>query len=211
MKSDKLIIKQKEEGKLEKIKSKYILKNVLYNLEEKKLFYIIKYNKNIKKRIDISINDYKNYSDIIEIEIKVKKVSNDKANFINFQQKEKEFYHIYFNNNKAEITRNYINKNENVNIIKIIIDHQVISFRELFSYCKCIESINFKKFYKDSINNMSAMFYGCSSLKELNLNNFNTINVTNMSTMFYGCSSIKEINLNNFNTNKVVYSLNFHH
>ena len=83
--------------------------------------------------------------------------------------------------------------------IKIIIDYQVQSFKKLFNYCKCIESINYKKFYRNNITDMSWMFYGCSSLKELNLNNFNTNNVTNMSCMFDGCSSLKELNLNNFN------------
>ena len=68
--------------------------------------------------------------------------------------------------------------------IKIIIDYQVKSFKELFSGCYYIESINFKKFYRNNITDMSYMFAGCSSLKELNLNNFNTNNVTNMSDMF---------------------------
>ena len=58
-----------------------------------------------------------------------------------------------------------------------------------------MEYINFKKFYRNNITDMSWMFYGCSSLKELNLTNFNTNNVTNMSSMFYGCSSLKKINL----------------
>ena len=68
--------------------------------------------------------------------------------------------------------------------IKIIIDYQVKSFKELFSWCECIDSIYFKKFYRN-INGMSWMFRGCSSLKELNLNNFNTKNVTNMGCMFF--------------------------
>ena len=72
--------------------------------------------------------------------------------------------------------------------IKIIIDYPVKSFKGLFSWCECIESINFKKFYRDNITDMSFMFDGCSSLKELNLNNFNTNNVKYMRWMFSGCS-----------------------
>ena len=105
------------------------------------------------------------------------------------------YYHIYFNDNKEEIKRNYFNKNDNVSKIKIIIDYQVKSFEELFYYCECIEYINFKKFYRNNINNMGSMFWECSSLKELNLSNFNTNNVTNMEGMFYECSSLKELNL----------------
>ena len=77
----------------------------------------------------------------------------------------------------------YIEEEDKVTRIKIIIDYQVKSFKELFIDCRCIESINFKKFYR---NNMSGMFSWCSSVKELNLTNFNTDNVSDMSLMFRG-------------------------
>ena len=64
--------------------------------------------------------------------------------------------------------------------VKIIIDYQVKSFNGLFYKCDCIESINFKKFYRNNITDMSFMFSECSSLKVLYLNNFNTNNVINM-------------------------------
>ena len=162
--------------------------------------------------MNISIKDYKEYSEIyssIEIEIKLKKErygefininnENEKYYHIYFNDNKEEikrnylnenemYYHIYFNDNKEEIKRNYFNKNDNVSKIKIIIDYQVKSFGYLFFDCGCIEYICFKKFYRNNINNMEGMFYGCSSLKELNLSNFNTNNVTNMYEMFYGCS-----------------------
>ena len=72
-----LLIKEKEKGKLEKINSKYILKIILENLENKKLLYIIKYNKKIKKRIGININNYKKYSEkYSSIEIEIKQINN---------------------------------------------------------------------------------------------------------------------------------------
>ena len=70
--------------------------------------------------------------------------------------------------------------NEKVQMIKIIIDYQVNSFKELFYYCDCIDSIFFKKFNRINIIDMSEMFDGCLSLKELNLSNFNTNNVNDM-------------------------------
>ena len=76
---------------------------------------------------------------------------------------------------------------DNVPKIPIIIDYQIKSFSELFFYCKCIESIEFKKFCRNNITYMRSMFGGCSLLKELNLNNFNTNNVTNMNYMFSRC------------------------
>ena len=53
----------KFKDKFERVKSKYILKKIFNNLEKKKLLEIIKYNKNIKKRINININDYRDYSE----------------------------------------------------------------------------------------------------------------------------------------------------
>ena len=61
-----------------------------------KSFKIIKYNKLIQDKLDISIIDYKNYYEQIEIEITP--INVDKKNyFINGQYKS--YYHIYFNNN----------------------------------------------------------------------------------------------------------------
>ena len=212
MESSKNISKEKEENnqiksnnQLENIKSKYILEKVFDNLEKKRILNMVKYNKNLMKRINIDINDYKEYSEkysSIEIEIKTK--NNEYCKFINLKKEEEKFYHIYFNNNSKEIKRNYINKNEKIEIIKIIIVYQITSLENLFENCFCIEHIYFKKFYRNNITNMCSMFYRCSSLKELNLDNFNTNNVTDMCSMFYGCSSLKELNISNFNTNKVI-------
>ena len=185
------------------IKSKYILQKFFKYLLKKKLLDIIKYNKNIKSRINISINDYKEYSGIYSsIEIEIKPIINEYDTFININEDNDEYYHIYFNDNKEEIKRNYLNENDNVSKFKIIIDYQIKSFKKLFYNCECIEYIYFKKFYRNNINNMGYMFNGCSSLKELNISNFNTNNVTNMAGMFSGCSSLEELNLSNFNTNK---------
>ena len=187
---------------LNNLKSDYFLQLPPNNLMKKKSLDIIKYNKNIKDRI--SIKDYKEYSEIYSsIEIEIKPVNNKYGKFININKEDEIYYHIYFNNNKEEIKRNYLNENENIEKIKIIIDYQIKSFKELFYYCECIEYMCFNKFYRNNINNMEEMFSGCSSLKDLNLSNFNTDNVTDMGFMFSECSSLKELNLSNFNTNNV--------
>ena len=186
------------------LKSDFFLRKLFNNLLRKKSLNIIKYNNNIKERINISIKDYKKYSELYSsIEIELKPVKNEYGKFIEMNEENKKYFHIYFNDNKEEIKRNYLNENDNVEKLKIIIDYQIKSFIGLFKECKCIEYIYFKKFYRINITNMRYMFYGCSSLKELNLSNFNTNNVTNMWDMFYGCSSLKELNLSNFNTNNV--------
>ena len=95
------------------------------------------------------------------------------SEFIRINEEDKEHYHIYFNDNKEnEIKSNSINENDNVSKIDIIIDYPVKSFYQLFSYCGCIESVRFKKFYRNNVTNMSCMFFACNLLKELNFNNF---------------------------------------
>ena len=154
--------------------------------------------------MNLNLNDYKDYSEkYSSIEIEIKPAKDKYGNFIKINKENEIYYHIYFENNKEEIKRNYLNENENIGIIKIIIDYQIKSFEKLFYNCECIEYICFKKFCRNNINNMGLMFDGSSSLKELNLSNFNTNNVTNMGLMFCGCSSLKELNLSNFNTNNV--------
>ena len=175
-------------------------------MKKNKSLEIVKYNKKLQKRLNLSISDYKEFSQLYSsIEIELNIINNNKFNkFINFPGEDKEYYHIYFDNSKKEIKRNYFEENEKIKKIKIIINYRVKSFRELFANCKCINSITFKKFCRNNIINMSFMFDGCSSLKELNLNNFNTNNVIDMNYMFYKCSSLKQLNLNNFNTNNVI-------
>ena len=187
--------------KLRNIKSDYFIQKLFDYLHKGKSLKVIKYNKSIQEIVNININDYKNYYEQIEIEIIP--IENKYGKFINIKE-DKEYYHIFYNDNyEEEIKSIDLNENDKVSKINIIIDNQVKSFFKLFSECYCIESIHFKRFYRNNITNMSWMFSWCSSLKELNLNHFNTDNVTDMIGMFNGCSSLKELNLNNFNTNNV--------
>ena len=84
-------------NKLNNIKNKYFLQLIVNNLEKGKFLSIVKYNKVIKKRLNININDYKEYS---KIEIKIKPEYNKKGQFINIKREDKKYYHVYFNNNK---------------------------------------------------------------------------------------------------------------
>ena len=169
------------------LKNDYFLRIIFDNLQKKKMLNIIKYNKKIQKRININNNDFKEYSEIYSsIELEIIPINNKSGIFINIKKEDEKYYHIYFNN-KEEIKRNYIKQNENINKITIIINNQIKSFSGLFCYCECIESMYFKKFYRNNINNMNDMFYGCSSLKEINLSNFNTNNVINMNYHNPGC------------------------
>ena len=140
MESGNLISKVKVEknqlksiDKFNNIKSKYILEKVFNNLKNGKTLNIVKYNENIKKRINININDYKEYSEkYSSIEIEIKPVSNKYGKVINIKKEEEIYYHIYFNNNKKEVKRNFIDKNAQIKVIKIVINYQIKSFEELF-------------------------------------------------------------------------------
>ena len=84
----------------ENIKSLHILKKILEKFSEYQLLKIIKYNKKAQKRLNLSTNDYINYSLII---IEITPSKDKKGKFINLKKEEESFYHIYFNDSKAEI------------------------------------------------------------------------------------------------------------
>jgi len=194
----------KSKNKFINIKSNYILKKLFDYVQKRISLKIIKCNNNIQKRLNININNYKDFSEkFTSIELEIIPNQNKYEPFIQIKEEDDKYFHIYYNDNKEEIKQNELNGEDNVSKINIIIDYQINSFNGLFIDCKCIESIYFKKFYRNNITDMSSMFSGCSSLKELNLSNFNTNNVTDMSFMFNECPLLKELNLSNFNTNNV--------
>ena len=195
---------KKSKVDFENLKSNFIIKKIFNYMRKNKPFKIMKYNKKLQKRLNLSINDYKECNQLYtNIEIELKFVNNKYGNFINIPKNDKKYYHIYFDNSNEEINRDYLNENDKVKTINIIIDYQVLSLKKLFYKCKFIYSIFFKKFFRINISDMSYMFYECSSLRELNLSNLNTNNVTNMSCMFSKCSLLQKLNLSNFNTNNV--------
>ena len=140
-----------QEFRLNEIRSKYVLKQIVDNITKDKLLRLINFNKTLQKKLDISINDFKKYYEEIEIELIPIKAEN-KNKFINIDAENKSYYHIYFNDNKKEINKDYINRNDQVSIIKIIIDYPVESFAKLFCGCECVEYIYFRKFYRNNIN-----------------------------------------------------------
>ena len=154
----------------------------------------------------MTIDNYKEFSEkYSSIQIELIPTKNIYGEFINIRDENKLYYHIYFNNKKEEIKRTFIIKDDNIEKIHIIIDYQVTSFENLFRGISCIESIDFKKFYRNNIDNMSCMFFGCK-LKKLNLSNFITNNVVDMINMFFNCTSMKDLKVSNFNTDNVKYT-----
>ena len=192
---------KKPKHQLDNIKSYYFIHNIFDNIVLHRTLEIVKCNKKLQKKLNINIKNYQIYSGIYTtIEIEIIPAKNKYGQFINIDKDEDIYYDIYFNDDKTKIKRTFINKEDNVSKINIIIGINVFFFDKLFENCECIESINFKKFSRTTIYSMDSMFKGCSSLKELKLSKFNTYNVLSMEKMFKGCSSLKELNLSNFNT-----------
>ena len=207
---DEKMKQDKTKTAFDDLKCNYILQDILSHMKKTKYFEIIKYNKKLQNRINLSFKDYKDYcqlyTDIIVELTPLPFVYKYGGRFINIWDEQKKYFHIYFDDSNEEIKRNYIEKSENIKKIKIVINYQVKSFKELFAHVNtgdCIGSIVFKKFYRTNITDMSRMFYYRGELKEIDFSNFNTDNVTDMSQMFIGCFSLKELNLSNFNTNNV--------
>ena len=49
---------------MEKVKSKYILKSLLSLIKNKLLLSLLSYNKNLQTKLDITLQDYKNASNV---------------------------------------------------------------------------------------------------------------------------------------------------
>ena len=90
---------------LDNIKSKYILKIIFDMMGKKESLNMIKYNKRIQTRLNININDYKEYSQTFSpIEIELIPLKNEYGAFVNIEKNES-YYHIYFNDEKKETKR----------------------------------------------------------------------------------------------------------
>ena len=139
-KGDKLITNNNK-NYLKKIKSEYFLEKLFFSLSKKKLLNIIKYNKQTQNILDINIKYYKKYYEIYSpIEIEIIPVKDMYGKFVNNYIFER-YYHIYFNDCKEEVHKNFITENDKVEKIKIIIDHNILHFNDLFAECSCIQSI----------------------------------------------------------------------
>ena len=105
----KEINEMKSNNIFKKFQNDYFLQKLFNHLLKKKSLDIIKYNKSIKNRLNISIKDYKEYSELYSsIELELKPVNNKYGRFIHIHKKDQKIYHIYFDNNKEEIKRNYL-------------------------------------------------------------------------------------------------------
>ena len=209
------------------VSNKFTLQKIFNNLSPIILLNMIRYNNNLKKSLNKTIDDYKKNSSIIIEIVPFLKYENYTKGLIVINC-DKKYCHVYFNDSKEEIKRNYFTNNDNVQKIKIVLDYGIQSLNRIFRQWTCIkrvdfikfnrinisklnnlfegssvEEINFYDFPENSVTDMSYMFYYCTKLKKLNISNFDTSNVTNMSFMFSKCDSLEKLDISNFDTSKV--------
>ncbi len=127
---------------LENIKSKYILQEIFSKLQEHKMLKIIKINKKIQNKLNLGLKYYIDYSKIIlTVEIQRAIFNDEDIKLINILEKDKPYFHVYFNNDeKNEIKRDYLTKDdENINEIKIIIDNKMIFLKHYLETVKTLQ------------------------------------------------------------------------
>ena len=183
-----------------------VLKKIFDNVQKKKIFNIIKYNKNLQEKIGLDINDYFNYSnviiEIIPIKVKIRKIKK----IIDIQGYDKKYCTIIMTdvkNDNYKIDRNYIFPEDNAVKITITLDYRFDRFSYLFSKCDGIKSVDFIKYNRKDIEDISHMFRECSNLEYANISNINLDIIINMSYLFAYCQKLYKVNLSNLNTNKV--------
>ena len=88
-------------NKLRNLKSDYFIQKFFEYIPERISLEIIRYNKNIQKRINININHYKAYSEkYSSIELDIIPMKGKYGDFIRIKEKDEKYFHIYFNDNK---------------------------------------------------------------------------------------------------------------
>ena len=85
---------------LEKLRSDNILRQIFEYMKKNISLEIMRYNKGLQKRLDLTLKDYKKYSLLIDVELKL--VDNKYGRFIHIPNGKKNSFHIYFDNSKMK-------------------------------------------------------------------------------------------------------------
>ena len=177
-----------------------------------------KKNINKKNKIKNNLNEIKVEND----EKKIIKVENKKIiDLIYFSKSEGNFnifgkkfvennqnnINLIINGNPNKLIETF-NLKKGENLIRILINKNLINIIHMFSGCKTLKDITgLKNLDVKDIKDFSHMFYGCSQLSDIkSLQNWNVSNSNNFSYMFNGCSSLSNLKpLENWNVSNCSY------
>jgi len=210
---------------LNKIKSSYNLKELFSFVGEKIELQLLKYNKFLQKRLDLTLKDYETFKNII-INLKfdveyVNKLRNeykelkkkiDNKNYDNEDQKKK--LNSELNNKEHELKKNRFMGLPFFNLYKEFIKIYYIRDQDKSEEA---ENSAFYNFFEDkpipdikicidkngNITDCFSMFANCETIKEIEFVKFYTKDVTSMRHMFYLCSHLRHLDLSNFDTSNV--------
>lgn len=198
---------------LKKIKSIYVLRSIFTFIRNNKKLNIIKYNNDLKKKLNVNLNNYMN---LIIFELNLIKefpdFSSQKINFINLNQIDinesisSGIMDIYCadNKNKIFIDKNYLNKKNDYKKIKIIINNEnnlITSFERIFFKIHILKEITII-YKKCTVQNFREMFHFCSKLISINLF-LEDVCPLDMYSIFGECISLKSIEgISKWNTYK---------
>ena len=199
--------KSPKETNIHSIKSIYILKIIIQNIQKIKLLNIIRYNKSIKEKLNLDINDYKNeYSKIkIEIELFQHKMTDSDCYIFNEKSSQKlgEDLPIIgddFNSGESEkkklITYDFIRrKSQFESFYHINFDDDLTEIKD--DYIKENDKVSKIKIIIDyEVDSLDTLFYDCSIIKKINFIHFTRNNIKTISHMFKYCRDLVEINFN---------------
>ena len=141
---------------------------------------IIKYNKNLQNKLDLSIQDYRDYGQI-EIDLIPIPDYKTESKFINLNKEENSYIHADISYNDDIKTENRVTLPESekeIQKIKIKLEYEIKAFKGLFKGCECIKEIKIIKFRRKDILDMSEMFSDCINLINIfsELNNLILLN-----------------------------------
>ena len=211
---------------LNKIKSKDILKELFTFVGEKIELNLLKYNKFLQNRVDLSLKDYESFKNIIifikfdvdyvnELRNEYKELKNkiDNKNYENEEQKKKLTGDL--NSKEQELKKSRFMGlpffNQYREFIKIFYitgqdkseEAENSAFYNFLDESKPIPDIKISIDKNANITDCFSMFANCTTVKEIEFVKFYTKDVTSMRHMFYFCSHLRHLDLTNFDTSNV--------
>ena len=144
------------------IKSNFTIKRIFAYVSNLKKLNLIKYNSKLQKTLNVDINNYKNTSNRIEIEIIP--VIGLKFINLNFIEVNNDDISIYFDDQK--VMRNNTKISDKIQKIKISFNSKKININGIFKGCTGIDTLKFIRCNNKHLTDFCRLFYDCKNLRK---------------------------------------------